>query len=81
MTTTQPTFQPLIKSCETCAHFRPHENRMASHKCARFQTFTNIAITYDCGRKLSEWTPMPPKPSEPPRRSLRRWVHDTFFAP
>ena len=69
-----------IKSCETCAHFRASNNGFSFNKCARFQTYTSLAMNFHCTARLVSWVPVPVTPPHPPRRSLRRWFNDTFLA-
>ncbi len=67
-----------IKSCETCAFFRPDDVGPTFSYCTRFQTYTSLAMwEIKCGSEPRGWIA---KPTPPPRRSLRKWFHDTFLA-
>jgi hypothetical protein len=77
-----------IKCCDTCVHQRvgtgysSPENAREFAKCALFQTFCSVAVTHHCTFDFKRWQSKIPLPSlpKPPRRSLRRWIYDTFLA-
>lgn len=62
-----------VKNCEGCVHYRPTCVGLAYSRCARFQTYCNLAMLFQCGSGLREWSP------KPPRRSLRRWLIDALW--
>lgn len=69
-----------VKCCRTCVHCRIDylfPTDVLFDKCDRFSGFCSEATRGECGRQLSEWRQKPPKP---PRRSLRQWLYDLFWA-
>jgi hypothetical protein len=70
-----------VRSCHTCVHRKANTVSGESFDhCRRWKTFCELAVRWSdhCGHELREWRLAPPKP---PRRSLRRWLYDTLFAP
>ena len=69
-----------VRSCHTCVHRNPSELSEDFDHCRRWKVSCNLAVHWSdhCGRELRDWRLAPPKP---PRRSLRRWLYDTLFAP
>jgi hypothetical protein len=76
--------RPIFKSCDNCAYcVRDKWGRRFDH-CSKVGMYcstvrisgveSTLAL---CNKDFSGWMPIPPKP---PRRSLRQWLYDVFWA-
>lgn len=63
-----------IKNCRTYVHCVKDGSLPTYDHCSRFSLYCTNAVSFKCGLNLSGWQP------KPPRRSLRQFLHDVFWA-
>lgn len=70
--------RPAVRSCATCVHRL--KDRDWGVTCSVTGFFTDIERRYrgSCGPEGLLWELRPPKRPRPLRRSLARWIWDTF---
>jgi hypothetical protein len=65
----------MIKNCLNCAHRQGNECILTGFPWRLQRQMPNDP----CDRNLSGYMSTEPQPPPVPRRSLRRWLHDTLW--
>lgn len=80
---TEVHFNSPIKNCRTWAHFQTDRNLGdewgSCLKAGGWSAKLVIANPELCGPASKWWQAAPPVAPDPPHRSLRQWLYDTFW--